>query len=87
VSFRRRVILMELQTYHDLSALSDPMIYLSGLGQFLFDICLYGFVSGCQMSSMLGSPDLIYIDGLHLRARSSLLSSISSDLAESRARP
>lgn len=24
---------------------SDPMIYLSGLGQFLFDVCLYGFVS------------------------------------------
>ncbi|KAH8085656.1 major facilitator superfamily transporter [Filobasidium floriforme] len=24
-------------------AFTDPMIYLSGLGQFLFDVCLYGF--------------------------------------------
>ena len=45
-------------TYHDLSALRDPMIYLSGLGQFLFDICLYGFVSWPRISSILRSPDL-----------------------------
>jgi hypothetical protein len=44
------------------------MIYLSGLGQFLFDICLYGFVSWTRIPSKMRRPDLIASGLAHLQS-------------------